>query len=43
MRKYDLNTGKMIINRQVRDAGSKVYSGKDVLQKFVGKVSHRNR
>ena len=43
VRKYDLNTGKMIVNRQVRDAGSKAYAGKDVLQKFVGKVSHRNR
>ena len=43
VRKYDLNTGKMIVNRQVRNAGSKAYSGKDVLQRFVGKVYHRNR
>ena len=43
LRKYALNTGKMIVNWQVWDAGSEADSDKDVLQKFVGKVSQRNR
>lgn len=37
VRKYDLNTGKMIVNWQVRDAGSKEYSGKDIMSQFVGR------
>ena len=34
VRIYDLNTGKMIVNRQVRGAGNKEYWGKDILRRF---------
>ena len=37
VRKYDLNTGKLIANQQMRDARSKEYLGKDVMNKFVGR------
>ena len=37
VRKYDLNTGELIANQQMRDAKSKEYSGKDVMNKFVGR------
>lgn len=37
VRKYDLNTGKMIVNHQIRDARSKKYSGKNILGKFIRK------
>ena len=37
VRKYDLSTGKMIANRQVRDAKNRKYCGRPVMEKFVGK------
>lgn len=36
IRKYDLTTGKMIFNQQVRDAKSKEYLGVDVMKRFLG-------
>lgn len=38
LREYDLGTGKMIVNQQVRNARSKEYLGKDITKKFIGKV-----
>lgn len=37
VRKYNLATGNLIINRQIHDAGSKEYSGRIVTKKFLGK------
>lgn len=37
MRKYDLDTGEMIANWQIKDARSKAYSGKDIINRFVGR------
>ncbi len=37
VRKYNLNTGKMIVNHQVRDARSKEYSGNNIMRKFIKK------
>lgn len=34
VRRYDLSTGKMIENQQVRDAKSRAYSGKNITKKF---------
>lgn len=42
VREYDLGTGKMIVNQQVRNARSKEYLGKDITKKFIGKVVHRD-
>ena len=42
LREYDLDTGKMIVNQQVRNARSKEYLGKDITKKFIGKVVHRD-
>lgn len=41
-REYDLGTGKMIVNQQVRNARNKEYLGKDITKKFTEKVVHRN-
>ena len=35
VRKYDLNSSKMVINQQIRDAKSKEYSGIDVIKQIV--------
>ena len=40
VRKYDLNTGKMIVNQQLRDARSKEYSGNNIISKFVKKRTY---
>ena len=40
VRKYDLNTGKMIANQPVRDARSKEYSGNNIISKFVKKRTY---
>ena len=40
VRKYDLKTGKMIANQQVRDARSKEYSGNNIISKFVKKRTY---
>ena len=37
VRKYDLNSGKMVINQQLRDAKSKEYSGIDIMMQLVGR------
>ena len=37
VRKYDLNSGKMIVNQQLRDAKSKEYSGIDIMMRLVGR------
>lgn len=37
VRKYDLNSGKMVINKQLRDAKSKEYSGIDIMKRLVGR------
>ena len=42
MRRYDLSTGEMITNQQVQDARSKEYLGKNITEKFIGKMAHRN-
>ena len=42
VREYDLGTGKMIVNQQVRNARGKEYLGKDITKKFIGKVVHRD-
>ena len=42
LREYDLDTGKMIVNQQVRNARGKEYLGKDITKKFIGKVVHRD-
>lgn len=42
VREYDLGTGKMIVNQQVRNARNKEYLGKDITKKFIGKVVHRD-
>lgn len=39
VRRYDLSTGKMIANQQVRDARSREYSGKNITNKFLGKAA----
>lgn len=36
IRKYDLRTGKLIINKQVKNAKSKTYKGEDDLKYFMG-------
>ena len=35
IRKYDMNTGEMVANLQIRDARNKEYSGKDITSLFV--------
>lgn len=42
LREYDLDTGEMIVNQQVRNARSKEYLGKDITKKFIGNVVHRD-
>lgn len=42
VRRYDLSTGEMITNQQVQDARSKEYLGKNITEKFIGKMAHRN-
>ena len=37
IRKYDLNSGKMVINKQLRNAKSKEYSGIDIMKQFIGR------
>ncbi len=37
VRKYDLNSGEMVVNQQLRDAKSKEFSGIDITKKFVGR------
>ena len=37
VRKYDLNTGKMLANQQIRNARCKEYSGRDIISEFFGK------
>jgi len=36
IRVYDLNSGKMVGNKQLRDAKSKHFSGTDIMKQFVG-------
>lgn len=42
VRRYDLSTGEMITNQKVQDARSKEYLGKNITEKFIGKMAHRN-
>jgi hypothetical protein len=37
VRKYDLNTGEMVVNQQLRDAKGKEYSGIDLMKHFLGR------
>ncbi|MBR0396757.1 MAG: bacteriophage abortive infection AbiH family protein [Eubacterium sp.] len=37
VRKYDLNSGKMVVNQQLRDAKSKEYTGIDIMMRLVGR------
>ena len=37
VRKYDLTSGEMVVNRQLRDAKSKMYSGVDIIKQFIEK------
>ena len=37
VRKYDLNSGEMVVNQQLRDAKSKEYSGIDLMKQFLGR------
>lgn len=37
VRKYDLDSGKMVVNQQLRDAKSKEYPGIDIMMRLVGR------
>lgn len=37
VRKYDLNSGKLVVNQQLRNAESKEYLGIGLLKQFVGR------
>lgn len=37
VRRYDLNSGKLVINQQLRDAKNKKYSGVDLMKQFIGR------
>ncbi len=41
VRKYNLAAGNLIVNRQIRDAGSREYLGMDVTKRFLGKKYSR--